>query len=40
MRFAIDIPNFGDFADPRIVADAWILLTGAVQGTWAACRSG
>jgi alkanesulfonate monooxygenase SsuD/methylene tetrahydromethanopterin reductase-like flavin-dependent oxidoreductase (luciferase family) len=21
MRFAIDIPNFGDFADPRVVAD-------------------
>src|ERR1039458_1864669 len=21
MRFAIDVPNFGDFADPRIVAD-------------------
>jgi alkanesulfonate monooxygenase SsuD/methylene tetrahydromethanopterin reductase-like flavin-dependent oxidoreductase (luciferase family) len=21
MRFAIDVPNFGDFADPRVVAD-------------------
>ena len=20
MRFAVDIPNFGDFADPRVVA--------------------
>jgi Luciferase-like monooxygenase len=21
MRFAVDVPNFGDFADPRVVAD-------------------
>jgi hypothetical protein len=21
MRFAVDVPNFGDFADPRLVAD-------------------
>jgi alkanesulfonate monooxygenase SsuD/methylene tetrahydromethanopterin reductase-like flavin-dependent oxidoreductase (luciferase family) len=21
MRFAINVPNFGDFADPRVVAD-------------------
>jgi len=21
MRFAADVPNFGDFADPRVVAD-------------------
>jgi hypothetical protein len=21
MRFAVDVPNFGDFADPRVLAD-------------------
>jgi hypothetical protein len=21
MRFAVGVPNFGDFADPRVVAD-------------------
>lgn len=31
MRFAIDIPNFGDFADPRVVAD---LARRAEQAGW------
>jgi alkanesulfonate monooxygenase SsuD/methylene tetrahydromethanopterin reductase-like flavin-dependent oxidoreductase (luciferase family) len=31
MRFAIDVPNFGDFADPRVVAD---LARRAEQAGW------
>jgi hypothetical protein len=31
MRFAVDIPNFGDFADPRVVAD---LARRAEQAGW------
>jgi alkanesulfonate monooxygenase SsuD/methylene tetrahydromethanopterin reductase-like flavin-dependent oxidoreductase (luciferase family) len=31
MRFAIDVPNFGDFADPRLVAD---LARRAEQAGW------
>jgi len=31
MRFAVDVPNFGDFADPRVVAD---LARRAEQAGW------
>jgi hypothetical protein len=24
MRFAVDVPNFGDFADPRVVAEPMV----------------
>jgi alkanesulfonate monooxygenase SsuD/methylene tetrahydromethanopterin reductase-like flavin-dependent oxidoreductase (luciferase family) len=31
MRFAVDVPNFGDFADPRVLAD---LARRAEQAGW------
>jgi len=31
MRFAVDVPNFGDFADPHVVAD---LARRAEQAGW------
>ncbi len=35
MRFAVDVPNFGDFADPRVVAD---LARRAEEARWRQVR--
>ena len=38
MRFAVDVPTFGDFADPRVVANLVGPLAEAGATWWAECQ--